>query len=61
MDSHLQFAIKHSVGLTVIDGEDELYKMKELDPDQDMSVLIRITTDDKDSVCRFSKKFGCPA
>lgn len=25
-----------------------------------MSVLIRLTTDDKDSVCRFSKKFGCP-
>lgn len=25
-----------------------------------MELLLRLTTDDKSSVCRFSKKFGCP-
>ena len=60
MDKHLEFAINHQVGLTVIDGEDELEKMAKLGNPEKMSVLIRLTTDDKDSVCRFSKKFGCP-
>lgn len=57
MDSHILFADESRVGLTVIDGEDELRKMARLD--SKMAVLIRIATDDKDSVCRFSKKFGC--
>lgn len=61
MDKHLQFAMNHRVGLTVIDGEDELYKMAALKAQDKLAVLIRITTDDKDSVCKFSKKFGCPA
>jgi ornithine decarboxylase len=60
MDKHLEFAMRHKVNLTVVDGEDELYKMASLGVHSNMSVLIRITTDDKDSVCRFSKKFGCP-
>lgn len=56
MDSHILFADECRVGLTVIDGEDELHKMARLE--SKMAVLIRIATDDKDSVCRFSKKFG---
>ena len=56
MDSHIMFADESRVGLTVIDGEDELIKMARLG--SKMAVLIRIATDDKDSVCRFSKKFG---
>ena len=59
MDKHLEFALNSRVGLTVIDGEDELFKMAKLGCPGKMSVLIRIATDDKDSVCRFSKKFGC--
>jgi ornithine decarboxylase len=60
MDKHLEFAMSHRIGLTVIDGEDELYKLAEMGAQEKLSVLIRLTTDDKDSVCRFSKKFGCP-
>lgn len=56
MDSHIMFADESRVGLTVIDGEDELHKMARLG--SKMAVLIRLATDDKDSVCRFSKKFG---
>ena len=58
MISHIKFADESRVGLTVVDGEDELHKMARVN--SKMSVLIRLTTDDKDSVCRFSKKFGCP-
>jgi len=25
-----------------------------------MKLLLRLTTDDKASICKFSKKFGCP-
>jgi len=57
MDSHIRFADEHRVNLTVVDSEDELYKMARLG--SRMSVLIRLTTDDKDSICQFSKKFGC--
>lgn len=58
MDKHLEFALTSHVGLTVIDGEDELFKLARLGASGKMSVLIRLATDDKDSVCRFSKKFG---
>lgn len=57
MDSHIKYADNHRVGVTVVDGEDELFKMAKLG--SKMSVLIRLATDDKDSVCQFSKKFGC--
>lgn len=57
MDNHIRFADNNGVCLTVVDGEDELHKMARLG--SKMSVLIRLATDDKDSVCRFSKKFGC--
>jgi len=45
------------VGLTVVDCECELYKMKELYPE--CRLLLRIAVNDKDSQCAFSKKFGC--
>ena len=47
--------------MTVFDGEDELYKIASLKDCKKLKLLLRLTTDDKDSVCRFSKKFGCPA
>lgn len=58
MDKHLLFALENRVGLTVIDGEDELFKMARLGAGGKMSVLIRLATDDKESVISFSKKFG---
>lgn len=49
MDSHIRFADENRINLTVVDCEDELYKMANLGTR--MSVLIRLTTDDKNSIC----------
>lgn len=57
MESHIKFADSHHIGVTVVDGTDELDKMARVG--SNMAVLIRLATDDKDSVCQFSKKFGC--
>ena len=65
MHSHLEFAGKNGVLRTVFDGEDELYKLAKvndtLPEGKKFELLLRITTDDKMSVCSFSHKFGCPA
>ena len=61
MDSHLEFAISKKVDLTVIDCEEELYKIARAGHgSKKMSVLIRLTTDDSTAVHPMSKKFGCP-
>jgi len=44
------------VDLLVVDSEHELYKIKLYHPHANL--LIRLKVDDKDSVCRFSEKFG---
>ena len=46
--------------MTVFDGEDELYKIASLPNNgkDHFQLLLRLTTDDRASVCRFSKKFG---
>lgn len=56
----LEFAIKCGVKMTVFDGEDELHKIAKIPGGSSLELLLRLTTDDKASVCRFSKKFGCP-
>lgn len=60
MEHMLEYAIQHGVEMTVFDGEDELHKMKSLPGHEKLKLLLRLTTDDRASVCRFSKKFGCP-
>ena len=60
MEHMLRFAMDHGVKMTVFDGEDELHKIAALPGGDRLSLLLRLTTDDKSSVCRFSKKFGCP-
>jgi len=60
MEHMIDFAIENGVQMTVFDGEDELYKIAGLEGKEKLRLLLRLTTDDKDSVCRFSKKFGCP-
>jgi ornithine decarboxylase len=60
MQHMLDFAITSGVKMTVIDGEDELMKIAETTGFEQLQVLLRLTTDDRASVCRFSKKFGCP-
>ena len=59
MEHMLRFAIENDVSMTVFDGEDELHKIAALGGHK-MELLLRLTTDDKASICRFSKKFGCP-
>lgn len=59
MEHMLSFAIDHGVKMTVFDGEDELHKIAKVGG-HGMQLLLRLTTDDQASVCRFSKKFGCP-
>jgi len=59
MEGMLKFAMNNGVRMTVFDGEDELYKIAQLGG-QNMDLLLRLTTDDRASICRFSKKFGCP-
>jgi ornithine decarboxylase len=60
MESMLDFAITHGVRMTVFDGEDELRKIAAMRDGSQMQLLLRLTTDDSASLCRFSKKFGCP-
>jgi len=59
MEGMLKYAISNGVRMTVFDGEDELHKIAALGG-QNMELLLRLTTDDRASICRFSKKFGCP-
>jgi ornithine decarboxylase len=57
MVHHLVYAKSVGVNLTVFDGKDELLKLSKI-PDQKFELLLRIATDDKDSMCKFSNKFG---
>lgn len=62
MDHMLRYAVENGVRMTVFDGVDELYKIAKLpEPHRsNVELLLRLTTDDRASICRFSKKFGCP-
>lgn len=60
MKHMIDFAVKNDVRMTVFDGEDELYKIAEVRGNERLQLLLRLTTDDKASICQFSKKFGCP-
>jgi len=60
MEHMLDFAVKNNVRMTVFDGEDELHKIATIAGHENFQLLLRLTTDDKASICRFSKKFGCP-
>ncbi len=60
MSHMLDFAVQNNVRMTVFDGEDELHKIASIEGHENFQLLLRLTTDDKASICRFSKKFGCP-
>jgi ornithine decarboxylase len=60
MSRHLTYAINHGVRMTVFDSEDELEKIASLDGHEHLQLLLRLTTDDRASICQFSRKFGCP-
>lgn len=54
--AHLRFAREQGVQMMTFDCVEELDKVKRFHPDALM--LLRIATDDRASVCRFSAKFG---
>jgi len=58
MKSHITFAKGSGVELMTFDNKDELTKIAECYPAA--KLLLRIITDDSQSVCRFSTKFGAP-
>jgi ornithine decarboxylase len=60
MEHMIRFAMDNDVRMTVFDGEDELHKIAALGGHEKFDLLLRLTTDDKASICQFSKKFGCP-
>jgi ornithine decarboxylase len=60
MEHMLRFALENDVQMTVFDGEDELHKVASIPGAEKFQLLLRLTTDDRASICRFSKKFGCP-
>lgn len=60
MEHMIKYAINNGVSMTVFDGEDELYKIAAIPGFEKLQLLLRLTTDDKASVCQFSKKYGCP-
>jgi len=58
MKSHIDYAKSQGVKLMTFDNVDELTKIGGVYPGA--SLVLRIITDDSNSVCRFSSKFGAP-
>jgi len=58
MKSHIKHANKTGVEMMTFDNADELYKVQECYPTA--KLVLRIITDDSNSVCKFSTKFGAP-
>jgi len=58
MKSHISYAKSVNVDLMTFDNADELKKVAEIFPHARM--VLRIITDDSQSMCRFSSKFGAP-
>lgn len=59
MVSHIKYAKDTGVEMMTFDNTYELRKIAECYPES--KLLLRIITDDSQSVCRFSTKFGAPA
>jgi len=58
MKAHIEYAKSSGVEMMTFDNSHELTKLAELYPTA--RLLLRIITDDSNSVCRFSTKFGAP-
>eukprot|EP01116_Phalansterium_solitarium_P002578 TRINITY_DN1267_c0_g1_i1.p2 TRINITY_DN1267_c0_g1~~TRINITY_DN1267_c0_g1_i1.p2 ORF type:complete len:436 (+),score=168.42 TRINITY_DN1267_c0_g1_i1:218-1525(+) len=58
MKSHISYAKASGVKHMTFDNAEELHKIAEVYPEA--SLVLRIITDDSNSVCRFSTKFGAP-
>lgn len=58
MKSHISYARSSGVDLMTFDNVAELRKVAEVYPNS--RLVMRIITDDSNSVCKFSSKFGVP-
>jgi len=58
MKSHIRYAKSMGVEMMTFDNKDELLKCAEVYPNA--KLVLRIITDDSNSVCKFSTKFGAP-
>jgi len=54
--NQIRYSKSHDVDLLTFDSDHELLKIKIYHPDA--KLVLRIKTDDKDSICQFSCKFG---
>ncbi|KAK9456914.1 pyridoxal-dependent decarboxylase [Dipodascopsis uninucleata] len=54
--SFIRFANQHRVHKMTFDNAEELYKIQRYFPDAEL--LLRIVTDDSESLCQFSMKYG---
>lgn len=54
--SYIEYAKQEGITLMTVDSVDEIIKIKDVYPEA--KILIRILTDDRGSLCRFSNKFG---
>jgi len=58
MKSHIEYAKGSNVEMMTFDNTHELTKIAEIYPNA--KLVLRIITDDSQSICRFSTKFGAP-
>jgi ornithine decarboxylase len=54
--SHIRYAREQGIQYTTLDNEEEIYKLAKYWPEA--KCVIRISTDDSNSLCQFSSKFG---
>lgn len=58
MVSHIEYAKASGVEMMTFDNSHELTKIAQTYPNA--KLVLRIITDDSNSICRFSTKFGAP-
>lgn len=56
-NSFIRYANDSNINYTTVDNCQELYKLSKFHPN--CNILLRIITDDENSQCRLSTKFGC--
>lgn len=58
ISSHLMYARESKIGMMTFDSIEELEKIYNIYPEAQL--LLRISVDDTNSMCKFNSKFGCP-
>jgi len=58
VSSHLMYARDNKIAMMTFDSIEELEKIYNIYPEA--QILLRISVDDTNSMCKFNSKFGCP-